>query len=261
MNRVLAIGDLHGGVEALKQVLERAKITPNDELIFLGDYTDGWGTSFELVEYLIDLNSKQDCVFLKGNHDVWAEEYLATGIEPILGFNTTWTERGGGSTMTSYKDKSLELRDKHFKFFRGLHLSYVDLKNRLFVHGGYKTLDGVKGSTADELMWDRDLLDIANTHSRKFRKDPKGYETNFPKILKVYNEIYIGHTTTQHYGTIQPMQVCNLINLDTGCGHTHGVLTIMDVDTKEYWQSDRLRTLYKDDEHNNFMSHLGANFK
>ncbi|MBM3246586.1 MAG: hypothetical protein FJZ13_04585, partial [Candidatus Omnitrophica bacterium] len=39
------------------------------------------------------------------------------------------------------------------------------------------------------------------------------------------------------YNTLQPIHVCNVWNIDTGAGWS-GKLTIMDVDTKEYWQSD-----------------------
>ena len=41
MKRVLAIGDIHGGLKALQQVMKRAEVTPEDKLIFLGDYVDG----------------------------------------------------------------------------------------------------------------------------------------------------------------------------------------------------------------------------
>ena len=37
MKRTLVIGDIHGGFKALKQVLERANVTENDKLIFLGN--------------------------------------------------------------------------------------------------------------------------------------------------------------------------------------------------------------------------------
>ena len=37
MSRTLVIGDIHGGLKAVIQVLERAKVSPNDTLIFLGD--------------------------------------------------------------------------------------------------------------------------------------------------------------------------------------------------------------------------------
>jgi serine/threonine protein phosphatase 1 len=51
MGRTLVIGDIHGGLKALVQLLERAKITPEDEIIFLGDYVDGWSDSANVVTY------------------------------------------------------------------------------------------------------------------------------------------------------------------------------------------------------------------
>ena len=55
MNRTLVIGDIHGGLRALHQIMERAKVTTNDTLIFLGDYVDGWSQSAEVIDYLIVL--------------------------------------------------------------------------------------------------------------------------------------------------------------------------------------------------------------
>jgi len=40
-DRTLAIGDIHGGLKALKQLIERIEITQSDTLIFVGDYVDG----------------------------------------------------------------------------------------------------------------------------------------------------------------------------------------------------------------------------
>ena len=58
-----------------------------------------------------------------------------------------------------------------------------------------------------------------------------------------FREIYIGHTPTTKCGTDKPLTALNILNLDTGAGH-NGRLTIMDIDTKKYWQSDPLLELY-----------------
>lgn len=52
-----------------------------------------------------------------------------------------------------------------------------------------------------------------------------------------------GHTTTEFYHTLNPIHVCNLWDIDTGAGWS-GKLTIMDMDTKKYWQSDLTPNLY-----------------
>ena len=80
MKRVLVVGDIHGGLRALIQVMERAGVSADDELIFLGDYVDGWSDSAAVIDYLMDLALKQPCVFIKGNHDAWCEDWLRTGI-------------------------------------------------------------------------------------------------------------------------------------------------------------------------------------
>ena len=55
--RTLVIGDIHGGLRALHQIMERAKVTPKDTLIFLGDYVDGWSQSPQVIDYLIELKT------------------------------------------------------------------------------------------------------------------------------------------------------------------------------------------------------------
>lgn len=40
--RTLVIGDIHGGLKGLQQVLENVVLQKDDHLIFLGDLVDGW---------------------------------------------------------------------------------------------------------------------------------------------------------------------------------------------------------------------------
>lgn len=61
--RTLVIGDIHGAYLPLMQALDRARISPLDTLIFLGDYVDGWSQSPEVIEYLINLRSSYNCIF------------------------------------------------------------------------------------------------------------------------------------------------------------------------------------------------------
>jgi serine/threonine protein phosphatase 1 len=71
MKRTLVFGDIHGGLKALLQLLERIDHAENDRFIFLGDYVDGWSESKQLIDFLIDLSQKRECIFIKGNHDAW----------------------------------------------------------------------------------------------------------------------------------------------------------------------------------------------
>ena len=85
------------------------------------------------------------------------------------------------------------------------------------------------------MMWDRKLWNQAM--SAKSGKQKLKWE--FEEV----NNVFIGHTTTMAWGTTEPIKAANVWNLDTGAGGS-GKLTIMNVDTEEYWQSDLMNDLY-----------------
>jgi serine/threonine protein phosphatase 1 len=72
----------------------------------------------------------------------------------------------------------------------------------------------------------------------------------YPKRLKIFREIFIGHTPTTNYDSEIPMQAHHVWNVDTGAAFK-GRLTAMDVDTKEYWQSDPVWKLYPNEKGRN----------
>ncbi len=242
MKRTLAIGDIHGGFKALKQVMERANVNEKDQLIFLGDYVDGWSESASIIQFLINLSEKQECIFIKGNHDAWTEDWLSFGNAPDV-----WLFNGGQSTVDSYSDYSLEELEAHLEFFQRMKNYYVDEQNRLFIHAGYSSMHGPENEMySSNYRWDRTLWETAVAMDRKLSKNSELY----PKRLLLYNEIFIGHTPTLHLGIKEPINKANVWNLDTGAAFS-GSLTIMDVDTKEFWQSDPLPSLYPNEKGRN----------
>lgn len=235
MSRTLVIGDIHGGCKALKQVLERAEVTPSDQLIFLGDYVDGWSESSQIIQFLIELSEKQDCIFIKGNHDAWCEDWLAFGQKPDV-----WLFNGGKSTVESYADYSLEELDIHLEFFQRMKNYYIDDQNRLFIHAGYSSMHGPEKEVySSNYRWDRTLWETAVAMDKKLQRNSELY----PKRLLLYKEIFIGHTPTLDIGIKIPANKANIWNMDTGAAYT-GSLSIMDIDTKQFWQSDPLPSLY-----------------
>lgn len=242
MGRTLVIGDIHGGFKALKQVLERAEVVENDKLIFLGDYVDGWSESSQIIQFLIGLSGKQECIFIKGNHDAWCEDWLSLGKSPDV-----WLFNGGKSTVESYNDYSLEDLDLHLEFFQRMENYHVDEANRLFIHAGYSSMHGPEKEVySSNYRWDRTLWETAVAMDKKLAKNSELY----PKRLLLYNEIFIGHTPTLDIGIKHPVNKANVWNMDTGAAYT-GSLSIMDIDTKEFWQSDPLPALYPNEKGRN----------
>lgn len=238
MKRKLVIGDIHGGFKALIQVLERAKVTADDQLIFLGDYVDGWSESSQIIKFLMELSKTQDCIFIKGNHDAWCEDWFLSGEKA-----DSWLFNGGGKTIESYETYSLEDLEKHLEFVQRMRNYYVDDENRLFIHAGYSSMHGPeKEMYVSNYRWDRTLWETAVSMDKKLKKNSELY----PKRLLLFKEIFIGHTSTTELGITYPLNKANVWNLDTGAAYT-GPLSIMDVDTKEFWQSDPLTGLYPDE--------------
>ncbi|NIF05854.1 serine/threonine protein phosphatase [Chryseobacterium sp. Tr-659] len=235
MSRTLVIGDIHGGFKALQQVIERAAVTENDQLIFLGDYVDGWSESSEIIKFLLELSEKQECIFIKGNHDAWCEDWLASGKSPDV-----WLFNGGRSTVESYTDYPLEERNIHLEFFQRMKNYHIDNKNRLFIHAGYASMHGPEREVySSNYRWDRTLWETAVAMDKKLEKNSALY----PKRLLLYSEIFIGHTPTLDIGITTPANKANIWNMDTGAAYT-GALSIMDINSKEFWQSDPLPALY-----------------
>ena len=234
--RTLVIGDIHGGYKGLLQALKRAEVTDKDTLIFLGDYVDGWSESAQLIDFLIKLAVKQPCIFIRGNHDLWCGLWLDKGAT-----NPIWLAHGGEGTIQSYIHTSLLTSDPHRSFFKNLKDYYIDEQNRLFVHAGFTSMHGVGKETYESnYYWDRTLWEAALL-ADKIDKDI--LEKTPPQRFCHYQEIYIGHTPTTNYDLDTPIQAHNLWNVDTGAGFT-GKVTILDIDTKQYWQSDSLPFLY-----------------
>jgi serine/threonine protein phosphatase 1 len=233
--RTFAVGDIHGGLKALIQLIESLEVTPKDRFIFLGDYVDGWSESAQVIQYLIELSKTNDCVFIKGNHDVWCEQWLATGIE-----NRVWFNHGGKESIASYKSFTKEQKKEHLDFFKAMPLYHIDDEKRLFVHAGFTSMHGVeKEYDQVNFYFDRTLWEMALTMDKRIDENSEIY----PKRLKHYAEIYIGHTPTINYFKMHPMNAINVWNVDTGAAFT-GRLSAIDIETKDIFQSDILRNLY-----------------
>ena len=242
MKRKLVIGDIHGGFRSLIQVLERAKVTTEDTLIFVGDYVDGWSESAQTIQYLIELSEKQECIFILGNHDLWCRLWLEKGAT-----NPIWQAHGGKETIESYIETGHMASVKHKQFFNQLRNYYIDDENRLFLHAGFTSMHGVlKEEYESNYYFDRTLWEMALTMDKSIEKDSELY----PSRLNHYKEIYIGHTPTTNYSQSEPMNAANVWNIDTGAAFK-GKLTCLDIDTKEFWQSDELPSLYPNEKGRN----------
>lgn len=250
--RTLVIGDIHGNAKGLEQVLDRCNFDPKqDKIIQIGDVADGWRETSECVDILLDIKEKSvnKPVFIRGNHDVWARDWILFGRTHLI-----WERQGGLQTMGSYYRTEKHLEESHRKFWlKGQKDWYIDDENRIYIHGGwdYKTSTikntlksaGQKvfeGTIAKVCHWDRSLYYDSETLQNYIERGFKDYNKKLQKVLMKFKEIYIGHTASKEHKVENYM---NLWNTDSGSGW-NGRLSIIDVDTKEIWYSDFSKDLY-----------------
>lgn len=168
MGRTIAIGDIHGDIQALERLIARLpRLTADDTVVFLGDYVDRGPASREVVDRvrLFPGATAAKVVFLRGNHeDGW-----------IRVIDEGWAEfvyppgNGCRATLRSYRPDLEEDFDALYggtffpedvvRWFRALPYWYED-DNALYVHAGLPRVDGRwlhPSEVADprELIWSR----------------------------------------------------------------------------------------------------------
>lgn len=264
--RTIVIGDIHGAVEALIQVIDRVKYRPGtDTLVFIGDYVDGWSDNFLTCHYILDLYQKNPdkVILLMGNHDKWVKDALNHSLNWFTNSrehrmkmgqaHIDWFSNGGVATYNDFIKYQPSLLNKlRYEFFNILREYYYDEeRNILYVHGGFSPSSGfetTKKINRKDLLWNRQLYKRA-LHlwhlTEKYGEEGPKEET---KKLGGFDRIYIGHTSTCGDQIYEPTIMCNVVNVDQGAGW-YGRLTAYIHETDTFVQSDRVADLYNIDNH------------
>ena len=249
--RKFVIGDIHSSYKALLQVFEKSNFDfNNDKVIFLGDINDSWSEAKECMDFIMSIPNK---VVIMGNHDEWALYYY-TGTKHYLNVDDTnfniWKAHGGAQTIKSLGDINEINRDyiefmKTFKYFH-------EEDGKLFVHAGYSLLtddnDDLFHPSKNHpfnLAWDRELINTVYLNRDK--------TINPTKTL--WSEVFVGHTTTTCFDESLdlPQKWHHVWNMDTASAFD-GKLSMMNIDTKEIFQSDKVMKLYPNERGRNKLS-------
>ena len=171
---IYAIGDIHGELEKLDELLELLPLESDDTLIFVGDYIDRGPDPRGVVERMIQLRDQRHCVFLLGNHESMLLDFLGWTDEAYFG-GVAFLMNGGDRTLASYgyfdrenaNREPFRLPKEHEDFMLSLQLHYR-VGDYLFVHAGlglrqleYEDPDyALKKTRAEDLLWNRTTGDL-----------------------------------------------------------------------------------------------------
>lgn len=230
MRRVFVIGDIHGAYRALRQCLQRSEFDyENDQLISLGDVSDGWPETKASIDELLRI---KNLIYILGNHDWWTLEWMLTGkVESV------WYNQGGKATIQSYSDT---IPVSHLAFLSEA-VPYHLHQNKLFVHAGIDLQRPLEQQDQNIFLWDRSLARLA---LETYQNRPYSSQQRSNSNAGAFEEIYIGHTPIPYQ---KPVSSSGVWLMDTGAGW-EGVLSIMDIDSKATFTSDPVPSLYPGNE-------------
>jgi len=225
--RVYAIGDVHGRLDLLEELLDRidaddaARGAAKTTIVFLGDLVDRGPQSRQVIDHVITRDWKGRAVrHLQGNHE---EVFLLalTGDPEAVRY---WTRIGGNEAMMSYgvpgellaRGTSLAIGEDfiprvprdHILFLNRM-TDHVTIGDYAFVHAGVRPGVALEKQKPSDLRWIRDeFLDHEGDHGAV---------------------IVHGHTITEDVE-----EYPNRIGIDTGA-FSSGRLTALGLEGAERW--------------------------
>ena len=258
VKRRLIIGDIHASYDKLISVLKKAAFNPSSDMLYsVGDIVDRGDKPVETIDFLMGLAHFYPVL---GNHDGWLENYLHTS-KP----DPSWIMRNGGDvTVIAIRRQSREWRERVRTWLRRFPVIRVEEKD-IIIHGGIpgvyneKELMNIAGrgrphplvksysyddllefsdeeeedyDYLEDFLWDRDYL--YNAMYEEGIKTAFIYIEKRMKPVHTDKTIWIGHTPLRE-GVPYFSEKYHLAAIDTGS--YYGKLTLVDMDTREYWQA------------------------
>ena len=254
MGRRLCLGDIHGMYSKLTDVLNRCNFSSSDTLYCVGDLCDRGKENLKTLQFLMNLKNFYPVI---GNHDIWLAEYLSYKM-PENTFQIWAYHNGGMNTFLEFLDIIDEEKLKIYNWLKNIPYM-IELDNKIIIHTptpkkvfkrlktGYNleeiTLANIKesGLLQDEIyddeLWSRKVIACSKYVNDK-QKHKNFFETQFNSKSPI---VFSGHTPL-----IEPIydENMNICLIDTGSFATKekneidGHITVIDIDTFEYWQND-----------------------
>lgn len=215
MPRTIAIGDIHGCLNALLTLEKGMGWSQDDRLVALGDYVDRGPDSRGVMEWAIQHHRSGHLVALRGNHE--AMMLMARDNQSA---QKAWMSRvvGGVETLASYgmndmPGRLVDVPDAHWLFMESQTRLCWETERFFFAHAGVDPSRALSDQDEGRLLWER--FGAQPLH-------PSG------------KRLICGHTK-QDNGL--PLLLEHGVCIDTGA-HSGGWLTGLNVDTGEYGQAN-----------------------
>ena len=199
---IYAMSDIHGQYDLFVKRVEQIRplLVGNNKLVLLGDYIDRGDRSYECLKLAYDLEQelgRDKVIALKGNHEVWFEEFLFLDEDVWLAEDKDFVTSGTFLTDEQLKELgSLSNRDSKIDYvkkcitedhkelltwMRDLRLFY-ETDTQIFVHAGVD-----EEIPEEEAAW----CTLGTPDYMMVGKYP-------PSVGHFYKDIIAGHVAASH---------------------------------------------------------------
>lgn len=230
--RILAIGDVHGCFNNLISLWEKIAVTPDDLVIFLGDYVEDGDQNVNVLRWLMEKTKSKNIIALRGNvDDLFLEAFDAPNI-----INDRWSDAAKELYNAAKTEHSLAI--KVYDFLKSTpywHRMQIGGRDYIFCHAGINIEKPLSrhGKNKDDLIWEHDNFYSEYEGDAVIvvgHKSPR-------KIMKVYLP------QCSELDTLKPVRIPqrNILLLDTRAKDIfrgrEGYLSAVDILSGEFWQS------------------------
>ncbi|MEW4308536.1 metallophosphoesterase family protein [Rossellomorea marisflavi] len=147
-SRVIVIGDIHGELDLLKELVQKVHVQRDDRLLFIGDLCEKGPDSSGVVDYIMELSVKSPNVHvLEGNCDTLVDDLMELNPD-LIGYlnrrekslfhewmikeDMTFSE---GTGIEEMKNVLVNSFSKQIEWLSGLPTA-IESERYLFVHAG-----------------------------------------------------------------------------------------------------------------------------
>jgi serine/threonine protein phosphatase 1 len=150
-----AIGDIHGGSQTFKALLDSLSIRHQDQLYLLGDYVDRGNDSKGVLDTILQLkNAGYDVKPVRGNHD---DMMLRTFTQDHDEYSWYWMKGWGQRTLESFEvGKIVQMKSIYLTLLDSLPYVRFD-DDYVFVHAALdmRKDDPITESDTTGMMWEK----------------------------------------------------------------------------------------------------------
>lgn len=229
MGRTIVIGDVHGMLDPLVELIDVLRPTKADTLVFLGDLINKGPNSLGVVRYVRGLRDFTNVVLIRGNHEEKHKKWRKRIAEGDL---KTAMSMKRSDEMKAFEQK---LRQEDVDFLDSAVLFFKS-ENYMFVHGGVpgdvedlpESAENIE-SLPESARKSIERFTITRFIDRKTGKMlPSGKEKGGdPFWAETYDgrfgRVVFGHQPWKNGPAIFP----HAVGIDTGAVHGFGLTTLV----------------------------------